>query len=837
MSIKYKILLPILPLVLLVGCFGYFLLTGKFDNLRYSFADMLVGNTAKTLVLNTENAALRAQEEAALFSRMPAVIEAFRVARSGNIDDEKDPAAQEARQALRTALKPALAGFKDTFGGKLQLHFHLPNGRSLVRMWRDKQAKRNGAWVDISDDISSFRQTVLDVNRDGQPRRGIEPGRGGFAIRGLVPVVDTNGARLGSVEVLKSYADVFKFFEKDKGKFFTLYMDAALLPTTTKLQDPKKYPVLDKSFVRVTGKANKAIDASVNASMLKKAMQEQTFTISGDYALAYMPVKDYQGRSIGVIALAQDISSQNAILDHAIMVVLGIFLCAVLIPILSTLGVLPFAVFKPLAKIRQFAEDVAKGNLSSSVDLKSNDEIGQIHESVKRIPASISALIKDCEDTAEQVRKGGMNARGDASKYEGAYAELVESMNALADTFTAIFDTLPFPMFTIDKDCNLQYVNKQTEVAASKKTAELLGTKCHAAFNTDDCQTTDCICDKAMRFVDSQTGATRAVTDSGVMEVKNYAIPLKDAKGEVSGALEVVVDQTDVIESQRTMQRVAAEAEQLSQRMTAASQQLSTRVEESRVGAEEQSKRTTETATAMEEMNSTVLEVARNATYAAENADLARKQAHEGSDIVDKVVGSVNEVQELASLLKENMGELGQRVDGIGQIMTVINDIADQTNLLALNAAIEAARAGEAGRGFAVVADEVRKLAEKTMQATTEVGNAISAIQSVAERNIDETEKVAGVVATCTDLAQTAGESLTKIVDLSQGSAEQVQGIAAAAEEQSSASEQITHATEEMHSISQNTRDAMNQSAQACEELSNIANELNMLISDLSSTK
>ncbi|WP_147819528.1 methyl-accepting chemotaxis protein [Salidesulfovibrio onnuriiensis] len=835
MSIKYKILLPILPLVLFVGCFGYFLLTGKFDTLRYSFAEMVVGNTARTLALNTENAALRAQEEAALFSRMPAVVEAFRLAHGGNLDDERDPAAQQARETLRESLKPALSGYRESFGEQLQLHFHLPNGRSLVRLWRDKQAKRGGSWVDISDDISSFRQTVLDVNRDGKARRGIEPGRGGFAIRGLVAVRDAGGARLGSVEVLKNYGDVFKFFEKDMGKFFTLYMDASLLSTTTKLQDPKEYPVLDNAFVRVAGKANSAIDDSVTPAELRKAMREQVFTISGDYALAYIPVKDYQGRPIGVIALAQDISSQNAILDNAIMVVLAIFLCAVLIPILSVLGVLPFAVFRPLTKIRRFAEDVARGNLSSSVELKGNDEICRIHESVKQIPASISALISDCEETAEQVRKGVMNARGDAARYEGAYAELVGSVNALADTFTSIFDTLPFPMFTIDRDCNLQYVNRQTELCAGRQGSALLGSKCHDAFSTSDCRTSNCICDKAMRTVENQSGATQATTSDGVLEVKNYAIPLKDAKGGVSGAMEIVVDQTDVIESHRKMRRVANEAEQLSQRMTAAAEQLSAQVEGSRDGAEEQTRRTVETATAMEQMNSTVLEVAQNATHAAENTELTRKQAQEGSDIVVQVVSSVNDVQQLASLLKENMGELGRQADGIGRVMTVITDIADQTNLLALNAAIEAARAGDAGRGFAVVADEVRKLAEKTMLATKEVGESINAIQSVTQRNIAETDKVAGVVGNCTRLAETAGHSLVEIVDLSRNSADQVRGIATAAEEQSAASEQITRSTEEIHKISEDTRDAMSQAVQACSELSHIAHELNTLISDLSS--
>lgn len=254
MSIKYKILFPIIPLVLIIGIGGYFLLVGQFDSLRQSFAEMVVDGVAKTVAEGTETASARALEEAALFSKMPSVTAAFLAARMGQMDNEADQAVQMAREALRQSLKPVLDGYKSTLGEKLRLHFHLPNGRSFVRLWRDKQAKRDGVWVDISDDLSSFRQTVMDVNRDGKPRQGIEPGRGGFAIRGLAPVLDANGARLGSVEVLKSYNHVFAPLEKESGQFFSLYMDAALLPTTTKLQDREKYPLVGDAFVRVAGK-------------------------------------------------------------------------------------------------------------------------------------------------------------------------------------------------------------------------------------------------------------------------------------------------------------------------------------------------------------------------------------------------------------------------------------------------------------------------------------------------------------------------------------------------------------------------------------------------------
>ncbi|MBG0790234.1 MAG: PAS domain-containing protein [Desulfovibrionaceae bacterium] len=835
MSIKYKIMLPSAVLVLLIGCIGIYLLTGRFGELRTSFAEMLVGNAAKTLTLNTEEAALRAQEEAALFGRMPSVIRAFSLAHQGNIADESDPVVQSARETLRADLKPVLDGYENALGEKLRLHFHLPNGRSLARMWRGKQAKRNGKWVDVSDDISGFRKTVLDVNRDGKPRRGIEPGRSGFAIRGLVAVKDESGRQLGSVEVLKSYEDVFRVFEDDEGSSYALYMDASLLSTTTNLQDPAKYPLVGRSFVHVTGKGKDDLDAEITEDLLQKAESGRFVALAGNYAVAYLPVEDYQGKPIGVITLARDISAQNAILDSAVFLVLVLFGLAVLLPMLSLLGVMRHAVFRPLEKIRALSERVARGDLDQGESVTSRDEIGSIHRSVSRIPVTLSELIEDCETTAREVAHGIVRSRGDVGRYEGAYAQLIHSMNRVADTYTATFDSFPFPIFTVDSNHKILFVNHNAGEIAGREVDELMGKSCGEVFNTGICGTKDCVCTRAMEAMERVVGTTRGKLESGEVDIKGYASPLRGENGKVVGALEVIVDQTDILDSQRKMQHVADQAGTLSERMTSASEQLSVSVEDSREGAEEQSARATETATAMEEMNATVLEVARNANETALNAEQAEGQAMAGHDVVTKVVDSVNEVSELASRLKANMGELGGQVDDIGRVMTVINDIADQTNLLALNAAIEAARAGDAGRGFAVVADEVRKLAEKTMVATTEVGSAIGAIQAMSQRNVAETDKVAYVLDTCTTLAEEAGDSLAEIVKFSRGSVRQVQGIAAAAEEQSATSEQITRATEEMHRISENTTQAMTQSAQACHELNSIAQELDGLINELGS--
>ncbi|MDR2694865.1 MAG: methyl-accepting chemotaxis protein, partial [Deltaproteobacteria bacterium] len=173
------------------------------------------------------------------------------------------------------------------------------------------------------------------------------------------------------------------------------------------------------------------------------------------------------------------------------------------------------------------------------------------------------------------------------------------------------------------------------------------------------------------------------------------------------------------------------------------------------------------------------------------------------------------------------------QAESIGGVMNVISDIADQTNLLALNAAIEAARAGEAGRGFAVVADEVRKLAEKTMSATQEVGANISAIQQSARTNIGEVSEAVKAVTEATDLANTSGQALEEIVSLASANSAVVTSIATAAEEQSATSEEINRAIEAVSLIVRDTADGMAQASAAVQELSRMAQELNTVMTEL----
>lgn len=312
----------------------------------------------------------------------------------------------------------------------------------------------------------------------------------------------------------------------------------------------------------------------------------------------------------------------------------------------------------------------------------------------------------------------------------------------------------------------------------------------------------------------------------------------KQAQEQTEIAQQAMLDAQQALEQASLAKRegelaAASKLEGIVSRVNSSSTQLTHQVDEINEGMGIQTQRIAETATAIEQMNATVMEVAKNASHAASNAQMAKEKAESGSQIVRDSVEAITTVSQVASLAKQNMEVLGKQVSDIGSIISVINDIADQTNLLALNAAIEAARAGDAGRGFAVVADEVRKLAEKTQNATKEVASSISSIQQSAKLNIEQMEKAASAIDNAIKLAQVSGESLTEIVMFADQNSGQAQSIAAASEEQSAASEQISRSIDEINRIAADTATSMHQSSAAISELAKLAGELTSLIEEL----
>jgi methyl-accepting chemotaxis protein len=242
--------------------------------------------------------------------------------------------------------------------------------------------------------------------------------------------------------------------------------------------------------------------------------------------------------------------------------------------------------------------------------------------------------------------------------------------------------------------------------------------------------------------------------------------------------------------------------------------------------AAENSAQVDEIATAIEEMSRTISENAMGATRAAEVADKNKKIAMEGGSAVQQTVDKMSEIANVVKASAEKIEKLGESSKQIGEIISVIDEIADQTNLLALNAAIEAARAGEQGRGFAVVADEVRKLAERTTEATKQIANMIKGIQKETEEAVRAMQQGTNEVNSGIVLADKAGKALQEIVQSSQEVWDMINQIAAATEEQSSTAEQVA---KNVSSISQVTSDTANRVQDIAKSAEDLAKQTDLL--------
>lgn len=302
-------------------------------------------------------------------------------------------------------------------------------------------------------------------------------------------------------------------------------------------------------------------------------------------------------------------------------------------------------------------------------------------------------------------------------------------------------------------------------------------------------------------------------------------VPLPVRTKDELGQLTIAVNQMS-----ESLVAMVAEVNNSANEVASAATQIAASSEEMAAGMNEQTQQVTQISSAIEEMSASVVEVARKSAEAATNATESGRVAQEGGTVVKQTIEGMQAINEAVSASAISVQELGKRGEQIGQIIDVINDIADQTNLLALNAAIEAARAGEHGRGFAVVADEVRKLADRTTKATEEIAQSIQAIQTETMQAVERMNTGTQQVRTGVERAQQAGASLEEIVNKARSVAEMIQSIAAAAEEQSAASEQVSRNVESISAVTRQASEGAGQAAAAAAQLSTKAEQLQRLV-------
>lgn len=608
-----------------------------------------------------------------------------------------------------------------------------------------------------------------------------------FTIRASQPIL-LDGKLVGTLSigtslVAPAYLDWLRsmggmevtIFKGDTRVMTTLKNDKGELALGTKMQTPE---VLDR--------------------VLKKG--EVYFTensiLGVRYKSAYWPVRDLNDKIVGMWFVGSPISTLIANEDRAVNITLLVSggLLVLLLVLATWVGM---ALTAPIKRLAHYAQEVAAGNQDAKLNVHSKDDIGAL---------------------AEVLRT------------------MVDKLKEQTQWYQGILNSIPMGVSVTDMDMQWQFVNRFALQSMGKQCLnDVLGKHC-SGKNGSLCNTPGCGIESLRRGVDE----VHVDLPGGAKQMVriNY---LENDKGEHIGHIEIGVDVTEqerlrneaVNAELRARREVAEQLQSVMVNLDEATRSLSLTIEAAEQDAQAAAQRMGDASSAMAQMTSTVREVAHNAADAAEGADGAREQAHAGETIVEQVVSGMQSVQATSLTLKTDMEGLDHQARNIGTILVMIRDIADQTNLLALNAAIEAARAGEAGRGFAVVADEVRKLAEKSMTATKDVERAINSIQLGTKRSADTVDAAVEAITQATGNAHAAGVALQGIVALTAAASGKVQAIATAAEEQSSTTEHVNATVESTTALSIQLSEAMHGATRAVGEMERLAEVLRKVVRDL----
>lgn len=449
---------------------------------------------------------------------------------------------------------------------------------------------------------------------------------------------------------------------------------------------------------------------------------------------------------------------------------------------------------KPIEQLKSDISKFAIGDFEEKIVIRSQDEFGELAENLEKLRVAQYQKI----EAANEISKGNLDLK----------INVLSEKDMLSKSFEVVVENLNNLIFEL-KLITDEIINGKASTRGNPE--KFYGAYKEIVIGVN--ATLDAL------FMPIQEGV-EVLSD---MSKGNFTARVK---GEYKGDHRLIADSINTLGD--SLVSILSNISEMVNLTASISEQISSSTEEMAAGAQEQSVQTFDVVSSVEEMTKTIVSASKNATQAAEASKKAGEVAREGGTVVEKTVNGMNRIAQFVEKASENIQALGKNSEQIGEIVQVIDDIANQTNLLALNAAIEAARAGEQGRGFAVVADEVRKLAERTTKATKEISDMIKRIQNVTENVVHSMNEGSTDVQTGKELAQKAGESLKEIISASDQVLDVVAQVASASEQQSATSEQISRNVESISKVT-------NESASGIQQIAGAADELNKMTTNLKS--
>lgn len=460
-----RILFPVISITIIFSIVFFFLGNSVVKKMIYLNLNTTIDSKIVDINTSIDRVASQMLSQAALFSRADAVQNAYNTAYSGDITNETDPKMEDSRKELRTFLGSLEEGYKDVFdGSNFRIHFHLPPARSLLRLWKTKQNK--------SDDLRSFRDTVLTISKGNHdPIKGLEIGRGGFAIRGLAPVFSDDKTYQGSVEVLSTFDPVVKYSISNEHEFIAVYMNKEFLPIATKLQKPDKNPVIGNKFVFVSSTKKELTDKVISADILSLGKKKVHKSRINNYMVTAFPVKSYNDQQIGVLVYVNDASESFRSINFTrwgIAVLCLILLLGVGVPLVFVLRSVTKPLNRVITTLNNSSDHVADASAQISGASRSlaNGASGQA-ASIEETSAAleeISSMTKQNADSSKEANKLMEQTSDVVDRADKAMSELTQSMgeiNKASEDISKIIKTIDEIAF----QTNLLALNAAVEAA------------------------------------------------------------------------------------------------------------------------------------------------------------------------------------------------------------------------------------------------------------------------------------------------------------------------------------------------------------------------------------